>query len=164
MNIFQVGKGEEGFVLVAALLIMMVLLLLGATSLNNTNIELKIAGNTREMVQELYVAETSWQEGANWTLAYSKPPPIINTGVVEPNNVRNFGNGGANVLNNDFPSAFVDGTLGGVPYWYKVAYQEDHQTQGSGKEYRDFYYDITGNADRAQEIETVVRKVYKVGY
>ena len=163
MNIFKVGKGEEGFVLVAALLIMLILLLLGATSLSNTNIELKIAGNTREMVQDLYVAETSWQEGANWLVGYSKPPPEVNVGV-ETGNVRNFGNGAADVVNNTFPAGTQDGILGGIPYWYKVAYLEDHQTQGSGKEYRDFYYDIAGNADRAQEIETVVRKVYKTGY
>ncbi len=159
MNIFKVGKGEDGFVLVAALLIMLILLLLGATSLSNTNVELKIASNTREMVQDLYVAETSWQEGANWMLSYSKPPPDANVGV-ETANVRNFGNGGIDVVNNTFPAGTQDGTLGGVPYWYKVAYREDHPSPGSSKDYRDYYYTVTGNANRAQEIETVVRVVY----
>jgi len=163
MNIFKVGKGEEGFVLVAALLVMLILLVLGATSLSNTNVELKIASNTREMVQELYVAETAWQEGANWMVDFSKPPPVVNVGV-EANNVRNFGNGGTDVTNNTFPAGTQDGTLNSVPYWYKAAYLEDHATQGGGRDYRDFYYTITGNADRQQELETVVRKVYKTGY
>ncbi|MGV1100105.1 PilX N-terminal domain-containing pilus assembly protein [Thiovibrio sp. JS02] len=163
MRIAETAKGEEGFVLVAALVVLLLLVILGTTSLTNTNVELKIAGNTREMVQELYVAETSWQEGGNWLLNFAKPPQHVNTsGEIE--NVRNFGDGAAGVLNNDFPAGSEDGFLGGVPYWYKVAYRDDRATQGSGKDYRDFYYDISGNADRAQELAAVVRKVYKVGY
>lgn len=157
----NIAGNEQGFVLIAAMLILMLLVIMGTAALNTTSVDLKIAANTREVVQEFYVAESSWQEGANWLIGYAKPPATVNS---SGNLVRNFGNGAMDVLNEDFPAGSQESFLGGVPYWYRVAELEDHATQGSGKEYRDFYYRVDGNADGQQEVEAVVRKVYKVGY
>jgi len=161
MNSCRIDQNEEGFVLVAAMLALLVLVVMGTAALTITNVELNIAGNTREAIQEFYVAESSWQQGANWLIGFAKPPAKLNS---SGSLVRNFGAGAADVLNETFPAGTADGSLGGVPYWYRAAKLDDHATQGSGKDYRDFYYTVTGNADGEQQIDTVVRKVYKVGY
>ncbi len=50
-------ENEDGFVLVATLVILVLLVVLGISTTTNTNIELKIAGNDKVSKQNFYVAE-----------------------------------------------------------------------------------------------------------
>ena len=51
------GHNEEGFVLVATLVILMLLIILGISTTTNTNIELQLAGNDKAYKQNFYQAE-----------------------------------------------------------------------------------------------------------
>lgn len=57
-------RDEEGFVLVAALLIMLVLTIIGLATTTNTSIELQIAGNDKVYKKTFYEAEAGAMLGA----------------------------------------------------------------------------------------------------
>lgn len=56
---------EAGFVLVAAIMILLVLVILGISSTTTTNIELQIAGNDKTNKQTFYAADGGTEVGAN---------------------------------------------------------------------------------------------------
>lgn len=59
-------SNERGFILVVGLAILVVLTLLGVAGVRNATIDLKIAGNERELTQNFYNAETAWKVGLLW--------------------------------------------------------------------------------------------------
>ncbi len=61
---FQRGQGEEGFVLVSILTIMVMLVMLGLASTTSTVMELHIAGNDRVYKENFYRAEGAAMESA----------------------------------------------------------------------------------------------------
>ncbi len=57
---------EQGFILVIAMVIMVILSVLGVAALNSTVIELLIAGNDRQEKQLFYGAESGCRRGGQW--------------------------------------------------------------------------------------------------
>jgi len=55
---------EDGFVLIAAIMVLLLLVILGISALTTTNIELQISGNEKAYIQNFYRAESSVQEAA----------------------------------------------------------------------------------------------------
>jgi len=58
------ADNEEGFILVVCMLIMLVLTVFGTAATRNTTVELKIAGNDKIYVTDLYLAEANAYEAA----------------------------------------------------------------------------------------------------
>ncbi len=88
-----------------------------------------------------------------------------------------YGDGDSNVLNNDFPSGTEDSphentandmSYVAIPYWFKVTHlPNDTQTQaleGSSKSYKRHYYRVDSNANRSQDVEVMLSKIFKIGY
>ena len=63
-NIIQASRNEEGFVLVLALMIMVVLTILGIAANRNTSTELMISGNDSLQKQTFYQADGGTEVGA----------------------------------------------------------------------------------------------------
>ncbi len=61
-------KNEDGFVLVIALVMLLVLTMIGVSGIKNSTIELKIAGNERGAAVNFYAAEGACFEGARKVL------------------------------------------------------------------------------------------------
>ncbi|MFO7761179.1 MAG: PilX N-terminal domain-containing pilus assembly protein [Desulfobia sp.] len=51
-------RGEEGFILVTSLLVLLVLVIIGISATTNTTIELQIAGNAKEAQKSFYLADS----------------------------------------------------------------------------------------------------------
>lgn len=171
-------NNEKGFALITTILVLSILTFMGIAALNTTTFELKIAGNERVAYQRFYTADSGWKQSGPFLNTLATPPGYIN---VDPANidynyawgdydyiVRNFGD------HTDFPDEnapptddsvySVDGSVSSVDYWYRIQHDGDRQAAGFGTEYRDFRYQVSCNADGTTEVNTQVRKVYKVGY
>jgi hypothetical protein len=161
MHLLDIVKSEDGSAILVALLILVMLTIFGISSNSNSNIDIQIVRSERDYVQEFYVADSGWKDGANWLDGMSNPPFIVNaTGQI----VRNFGNQPAGSPDNIFPDGTQDNTISGVPYWYRATYNSDAAVPGSGPEYRSFVYTVTSNANKIQEIDVFLSKIYKIGY
>lgn len=167
---FHIIDNEEGSTIVFALLILVVLTILGISATTTSTIEFKIVHNEKSYQRNFYVADSAWNYGAYWLEVKSKPPDKINTNTnagFSPEQlklVRNFGDGAADVLNDIFPDNTEDGTINSIPYWYNVQYHQDAVVPGSANNYREFTYIVKSNANKKQEIEVGLKKIYKVGY
>ena len=160
---------EEGFVLVIAMVMLVILSLLGTFALNTTTFELQIAGNDRIREQNFYVAESAWKPGFQWLDNMAAPPDRVNTSITDNTDdaysiVRNFGNGADGVDNADFSAGTEDGSLSSIPYWYQLKNMGKGKSPGNGKGFQKFQYLIVSNANGEQEVEVMVEKVFKVGY
>lgn len=165
---YDVVNNEQGSAIVIALLILSALTILGISSITTNTIELKIVRNERIYQRDFYIADSGWKDGAYWLEEKSKAPSKINSdgslSEEELKLVRNFGDGVVDVLNDTFPDNTEDDTIDAIPYWYNVQYDQDGIVAGSGKDYREFSYIVKSNANREQEIEVRLKKIYKVGY
>ncbi len=159
---------EKGSAIIIALLALAVVTLFGISSIETSSIELKIVRNERMYQRCFYVADSGWKDGACWLEGKSEAPSIINIAPSlsddELKIVRNFGDGAANVLNDDFPDNSEDDTIDSIPYWYNIQYNKDQIVAGSGKAYREFIYIVKSNANKEHEIEVRLKKIYKTGY
>ena len=171
----KIVKNEDGFILVVGMTIMIVLTLLGVSSIRNSVIDLKIAGNEREIAQKFYVADSTWKVGGLWLNDRATAPDIINrtpkTGDTDVDItdeyysvVRNFGDGADGTLNDSFVSGTEDGTYNSIDFWYRLLYHGDSIAVDFGEGYRDFNEGIQSSADGSIGISTRMYKVYKVGY
>ncbi len=174
-KIKEIHKNEEGFILVVGMSILVVLTLIGISGTRNSVIELKIAGNEREIAQKFYVADTTWKIGGLWLNDKPTAPDIVNvtpkTGDTQVDlddkyyaMVRNYGAGGDNALNDTFGSGTEDGSYKTMPFWYRVIYNGDKIALKYGEGYRDFNMGIESIADGSTGISTRMYKVYRVGY
>lgn len=154
---------REGSAFLIAMLFLLLLTLMGTFALMTTNIEIQIAANEKDYLKDFYVTDSGWKEIAPWLNNSGTPPSKINKSM-EDNVVKNFGNGGNGIMNNNFPAGTEDGELSGIPYWNKVEYISDTVVAGSGKDYRKFNYRVKSNVDGRQEIEVTLFKIYRVGY
>jgi len=89
--------------------------------------------------------------------------------------VRNYGDGDTDVLNNNYPAGSEDSPNDStandmshyaIPYWFKVTHLQDETetVPGSGKNYQRYFYRVDSDANRTQDVEAVVSKVFKTGY
>ncbi|NOX33909.1 MAG: hypothetical protein GXP56_09260 [Deltaproteobacteria bacterium] len=126
-------KNEEGFVLIASMLFLVVLTIIGIAATNTTTIETNIAGNEKIYKQNFYLAEGAAREAAQndltsaWVWEANKNDlPLDSGGTFDVNSVFTQTSGlGANtsfgVVDNDIPSGVlgsghslkVDGTGAG---------------------------------------------------
>ncbi|WP_022668518.1 pilus assembly PilX family protein [Desulfospira joergensenii] len=168
-------KNESGFALISTLLIMSLLTITGLAAINTTSFELKIAGNERRAHQRFYSADSGWKQAGPYLNAQATPPSFVNTTLkagdssydwddIYYNIVRNFGDGGDKTTNAAFSTGTEDGRISNIPYWYRLAYQNDFPAIGFGAGYRDFQYEVKCNSNGTSEVVTGVRKVYRVGY
>lgn len=64
------------------------------------------------------------------------------------------------------PSFANDMSHYAIPYWFKVTHlaNETETVPGSGKNYQRYFYQVDSNANRIQDVEAVVSKIFKTGY
>jgi hypothetical protein len=166
---------EEGSVLIVTLVILVLITIMGLTVTRNADIDIQIAKNEREYVQEFYTADSAWRVAIQWLDTRASAPAHVNRALYiseatdnpEYYNVRNYGNGPNGSTNDTFPDGTQDGTLGSLEYWYKVASipQIDPKTvPGFSGNFLNFSYVISGVAEGAQRVNVTVTKVLKQGY
>jgi hypothetical protein len=171
----EIITNEEGSVLIVALVILVLITIMGLTVTRNADIDIQIAKNEREYVQEFYTADSAWREAIQWLDTRATSPAHVNrtlyvsgdTDDSEYYNVRNYGNGPSDTTNITFSDGTEDGTLGSLEYWYKVASipQIDPKTvPGFSGNFLNFSYVISGVAEGAQRVDVTVTKVLKQGY
>jgi hypothetical protein len=163
---------DRGTVIFVAIVFLALLTLVGVSSISTSTTEVRIASNSQYNQIEFYIADSGWKQGAMWLNSLAGPPAYKNS---SGNIVRNFGNGDSGVLNNDFPSGSEDSphvssandmSRYAIPYWFKVTHLPDETATvpGSGKNYQRLFYRIDSNANRSQDVEAIVSKVFKTGY
>ncbi len=160
----KITGNEEGFILVIGMTILVVLTLLGMAAMRNTVIDLKIAGNERELAEKFYVADSTWQVGGLWLNHKATAPEVVNAAPLSGDDiVRNYGDGGNGVFNDTF-TANQDGSFLNIPYWYRVIYRGDAPALKYGAGYRDFRMEVQTSAEGTVGVSTRMYKVYKIGY
>ena len=159
-------NNEEGSVMVMALMVLSVLTIIGLSSSTTSTIELQIVRNERIYQRDFYIADSAWKYAAYWLEAKPKAPSKVNPSLLGDSGkvVRNFGDAVADDLNDNFADGTEDGKTDLIPFWYNVQYKNTSTVPGSGKDYKKFGYIIKSNANKKQEIEVGVSKIYKVGY
>jgi len=175
-------KGEQGSVLIIALIILVLLTLIGISATTTSDIDIQIAKNEQEYVKEFYVADSAWRQGIQWLDSLAAKPSLVNSTLLLNDettnlnylNVRNYGDGENGVFNDDFQDGTQDGALGTGAnqknYWYKVAYQNGNAMDGEraplfGEGFRKYSFTIKGHAGgtNGQEVEVTVTRVMESG-
>jgi hypothetical protein len=169
---FNFLKNESGTVIFVAIIFLALLTLVGVSSISTSTTEVRIASNSQYNQIEFYIADSGWKQGAMWLNGHAGPPAYKNE---SGNIVRNFGDGDSGVLNNNFPAGSEDSphittandmSHYAIPYWFKVTHLPDETkaVPGSGKNYQRHFYRVDSNANRTQDVEAIVSKIYKSGY
>ncbi len=169
--------------LVIALMILVLITLMGISVTTTSDIDIQIAKNEREYVQEFYAADSAWREAIEWLDKRALAPSLVNkslyiSGVQTSEdylnhalNVRNFGEGASGAYNDVF-SANEDGIIGdgsgAVKYWYKISYLNEDAMTGTvaprfGEGFRQYSFVITSVANGNQRVDVTVTKVLPVG-
>ncbi len=159
-----VMKNENGFALIAGLMLLIVLTVIGAFATRSSVIELQIAGNERLATQEFLLADGVWQLGGVWLEKKRFAPDSANPNKSGDDRkfVRNYG-GDKDMLNEEFDGN-NDGLSQGLPYYYRLKRLKDERVEGYEDNYKDFYYRVDSNANKRVDISTRITKIYKVGY
>lgn len=76
-----IPQGEQGFVLVVALILLLILTLLGLASIQSTSLEEKMAGNQRQQALAFQAAEAALRQGESSLVGSASLPPF-NGGVL----------------------------------------------------------------------------------
>jgi Tfp pilus assembly protein PilX len=180
MNVSKnISRNEKGSVLVIALVILVLITLMGISVTRTSDIDIQIAKNEQEYVQEFYVADSAWREAIQWLDTRAQAPGLVNKALFIGGdtsehvfNVRNYGDGGNGVLNNNYAAGTQDGTLGtgarAVDYWYKIAYLDEAAMTGVkapmfGEGFRRYSFVITSVANGAQRVDVTVTKILPTG-
>ncbi len=158
-------KDEDGMIMVLSLMLLLLITIMGMSSVSTSTFEVQISDNERKYQNDFYAADSGWMQAVLWLESQNSPPATVNS---SPDyTVRNYGNGGANVLNDTFSAGTEDGTINGIPYWYKVVNLPDESMKsvpGYGADYRTFTYEATCNANGTQEIAVKLTKIFRLGY
>lgn len=167
-NKLHIIQNEQGFVLVVAMMMLVVLSFIGIAATNTTVFELQIAGNERQAAQEFNVADSGWKQAASF-LNNRPTPPLrrnLTLAVGADEIVRNFGDGGDGTLNDDFPANDIDGEIGGIRYWYRVTYRGSQASPGSGTRFLRFNYDVESVAigGGRSDVEVIMLRDFQIGY
>lgn len=169
-------RSEDGFILLLGMAMLIVLTLIGLSATRSSLIDVKIAGNEREIAQEFYVVDSSWQFGALWLNQKASAPDSVNQTLKSGDAataydtedyykiVRNYGEGGDGTTNEAFPSGTEDGTYSSIPFWYRVLIHDGTKPEGFGEDYEDFPVDSQASASGRTGISARMFKVLKVGY
>ena len=176
---------ESGSVLIVTVILLVLITIMGLSVTRLADVDVQIAKNEREYVQNFYAADSAWREAIQWLDTRASVPGLVNKSLYVTNdpddpdddyyedhalNVRNYGDGGETVYNVDttgtnFTTGSQDGTLGSLNYWYKIAYINDEAQQGElgpDPDHMYFHFLITCVANN-QKIDVTVKKLFKVG-
>lgn len=178
-----INNDENGSIMVIALVMLVLLTLIGITASTTSEIEIQIARNEKEYINEFIVADSAWREGVEWLNTLAAPPDLVNiaifnSGVTNPGalNVKNFGDLGAGLWQLNTTTTPPNGTLNTAPfdvdYWYQMEYSDAQDSMsgvtvpGSGPGYRRFYFTTrsVGGAGTQRTVEVNAGKIYQVGY
>ncbi len=155
-------QDEQGFVLVVAMMMLVVLTFIGIAATNTTVFELQIAGNERQAAQEFNVADSGWKMAAPFLNDFTHPPGRATTIIADtpPETVRHFGEDDP-----DFPNSTEDGALNYISYRYRVVYLDHEAAIGSGAGFIRFNYEVTSVAAERAEVEVIISRIFgRVGY
>ena len=156
-------RSEEGSTLVIAFLMIALLTVIGIAATTTSEIGVRIAHNERVYQRDFYVSDSGWKEAALWLDLLGGPPARVNSDPADQT-VKNFGNWPSDSGYTTFPEGTEDNILAGVPYWYQVVYVGNSIVPGSGKNHRKYKYRAASNANRSQQINVGLSKIYKAGY
>ena len=159
----KIINNEKGFVLIASLMMLVVLMIIGIAATNTTTIELQISANDKAQKMDFYVAESGWRQGVKWLRSQEVAPSIVNTSIDGDTLVRNYGSGADGVLNDDFTGGTEDGTLTeqNIPYWYKV--DEVRDESAGGERVRTYLITSVADGQQAVEVRIEMRSVIPAG-
>lgn len=151
-------NNEKGFVLVASLLILMILVVIGIAATNSTTIELQIAGNEKVTQQTFYAAESGWPVSMTW-LDSQYPLPTINMGMDTSGPLTFLSAKSGNPDNLSFTT--------GITYKSEFFFLSANHVSGYSTDFKRFDYDITSGAiglvSSIADIEVVAGKIEYVG-
>ncbi len=162
----------QGFALVAALLLVVVVGIVAATVLQTTSTEIKISGNQRQAVQDFYAAEAGLAEGrarlrnrvgadqffisdlgqsANqfWS-AY-----ILTSSTWVPDDDPNFSSQYLNLIpqseNSTSTAVHPNSVQSSIPYWVKLRHKTEYDAEQAGhRTSTPHYFDGDGNVSKHQ--------------
>lgn len=121
----KIHNNESGFIMVLAMAMLVVLSLIGVAGTRTSVIDLKISGNEKIITEEFNIADSLWQLGALWVNYQDGTPDAVNvTDLLAGSDdgiVRNFGDGGDGVLNENLPDGTQDGSITSKDFWYRVS-------------------------------------------
>lgn len=174
-NILQ---NENGSVMIVALILLVLITLMGLSVTRLADVDVQIAKNEREYVQNFYVADSAWREAIQWLDTRAQAPALVNKDLFAGGssddqvlNVRNYGDGGNGELNTGFNPGTEDGILGSgaraIKYWYKIAYLSEDAMAGEkaplfGEGFRKYSFIITSVANK-QKVNVTVTKILPTG-
>lgn len=173
-NILQ---NEKGSVMIIAVVMLVLITLMGLSVSRLANVDVQIAKNEREYVQDFYTADSAWREAIQWLDTRASVPMLINRDLfvngdqdsalykTHALNIRNYGDGDEAEYNDSFTGT-QDGTLGSVNYWYKIAYLNEGAQEGlTGPDewHKYFHFKITSVVNGAERVEVTVRKLFETG-
>ena len=172
-------KNENGSVLIVAVVLLIVITIMGLSVSRLSDVDVQIAKNEREYVENFYAADSAWREAIQWLDTRPQAPALVNKtlflgGSISEHvlNIRNYGDGGNSVLNTGFGAGTEDGVLGTGPnsvgYWYKIAYLNSDSMAGEkapsfGKDFRKYAFVITSIANKIQRVDVTVTKILSTG-
>ncbi len=173
------ADNENGFALITAMMMLVVLTMIGIAATNTTVFELQVASNERVAYQRFHVADSAWKQiGPFLNIMASRPGDVNiirragdlsredNDPISDPyyRIVRNYGNGADGVLNDLFPAGSEDGSISNIPYWYRAVELTSGKAPGFDINYKKFTYFVSSNAANTASISARISKVFKVGY
>ena len=174
----NVIQNENGSVLIVAVVLLIVITIMGLSVSRLSDVDVQIAKNEREYVENFYAADSAWREAIQWLDTRAQAPALVNKGLFvggasdgEALNVRNYGDGGDGVYNSGFGTGTEDGILGSgartVKYWYKIAYLDEAAMAGEkaplfGEGFRKYAFVITSVANN-QRVDVTVTKILPTG-
>ncbi|MFC1863122.1 PilX N-terminal domain-containing pilus assembly protein [Thermodesulfobacteriota bacterium] len=175
----NIRNDEHGSAMVIALIILVLLTLMGISATTTSEIEIRVARNEKQYINEFIVSDSAWREGVEWLNTLASAPNLINpvtfssavTPTEEPGalNVKNFGDSGIDLL-----IGTPDGTLNNPPfdvnYWYEIGYLDEEMSMsgatvpGSGPNYRKFNFKAVsvGGEDTLRTVEVIASKVFMI--
>ncbi len=173
-NILQ---NEKGSVMIIAVVMLVLITLMGLSVTRLSDVDVQIAKNEREYVQNFYTADSAWREAIQWLDTRASVPGLVNKALYVANdsddphydqllNVRNYGDGDEGEYNDSFTSGTQDGTLGSINYWYKIAYINDAAQAGEmgpDPNHQYFHFKIISVVNGAERVEVTVKKLFETG-
>lgn len=142
--------GREGFALVTAVLVVLVLSVLAVGVAWIAGTEKKTTHAESVRVRSLFAADAGGEAGINFIRTSDSPPRIIDFG---DNSVRNQG---------------ATGLVGSQNYAYEALYLRRVPKPGWGVDYKDYDYRIGADGRAARDgqasVDVVVSRLFKEGY
>lgn len=173
-NIIQ---NEKGSVIIIAVVMLVLITIMGLSVSRLADVDVQIAKNEREYVQDFYAADSAWREAIQWLDTRASVPGLVNKALFVSGDqttdlyknhaldVRNYGDGDEAEYNDSFTTGTQDGVLGSVNYWYKISYINEEAQQGElgpDPDHLYFHFIVTCVANN-QIVDVTVKKLFKVG-